>query len=42
MEEKEELEENSSMVLDEIEEINSNRSIFRKYPELYEDEWANI
>lgn len=23
----------------EIEEINSNKAIFRKYPDLYEDKW---
>ncbi|KKP23677.1 MAG: hypothetical protein UR25_C0004G0009 [Candidatus Nomurabacteria bacterium GW2011_GWE1_32_28] len=41
MDKKEEFEEDSTMYVDEIEEINSNRAIFRKYPELYDDEWPN-
>lgn len=41
MEKKEEFEEDSSLGMDEIEEINSNRAIFRKYPELYDDEWSD-
>jgi hypothetical protein len=41
MEKKEEFKEDSSLGMDEIEEINSNRAIFRKYPELYDDEWPD-
>ncbi len=39
MDKKQEFEENSALDVSEIEEINSNRAVFRKYPELYDDKW---
>ncbi len=41
MDNKQEFEENSATGVGEIEEINSNRAIFRKYPELYDTEWPD-
>ena len=41
MDKKEEFEENSEIGVGEIEEINSNRAIFRKYPEIYDHEWSD-
>ena len=41
MDKKQEFEENSAIDVGEIEEINSNRAIFRKYPEIYDNEWSD-
>ena len=41
MDKKQEFEESSAIGVGEIEEINSNRAVFRKYREIYDNEWSD-